>query len=74
MFVRIRNVVEMKVYHKFILYQNKWLRPYIKGILNVLHWITLLSSIALFIALIFEKGFTVDVETLSFIQKVYKNL
>lgn len=72
MFVRIRNVVEMKVYHKFILYQNKWLRPYIKGILNVLHWITLLSSIALFIALIFQKGFTVDAETLSFIQKVYK--
>ncbi len=74
MFVCISKLDLMKIYHKFLLYQNKWLSPYIKGSLNIMQWITCLCSIALFVALIFEKGFTIDAEDLVLIERVYKTV
>ncbi|MDD4055914.1 MAG: potassium transporter, partial [Bacteroides sp.] len=62
----------MKVYHKFLLYQNKWLRPYIDKVLTIMQWITYLCSVTLFIALIFEKGFSITASEALLVHRVYK--
>ncbi|NLI64054.1 MAG: potassium transporter [Bacteroidales bacterium] len=62
----------MKVYHKFLLYQNKWLKPYIDKVLTIMQWITYLCSVALFIALIFEKGFSITASEALLVHRVYK--
>ena len=35
----------MKLYHKFFLYQNKWIHPYIRVALGVMTALTYLASI-----------------------------
>lgn len=46
----------MKVYHKFLLYHNKWIRPYISKLLVVLEVLTYLSSFLIIIGILYRYG------------------
>jgi len=50
----------MKLYHKFFLYQNKWIHPYIRVALGVMTALTYLASILLIVGLVYEHGFTIS--------------
>ena len=39
----------MKIYHKFLLYQNKLLKPYIRIILGLVEALTYLASLTLIV-------------------------
>lgn len=61
----------MKIYHKFLLYQNKWIHPYIRVALGVMTTLTYLASILLIVGLVYEHGFTISpVEALQ-LQRLY---
>lgn len=44
----------MKIYHKFLLYQNKWIHPYIRMTVRVMAFITYLASILLIVGVVYE--------------------
>lgn len=62
----------MKIYHKFLLYQNKLLKPYIRIILGLLEALTYLASFALIIGVIYEHGFPLSADETAKIQVLYK--
>ena len=35
----------MKIYHKYLLYQNKWIHPYVRIVLNIFTSLTYLASL-----------------------------
>ena len=41
----------MKIYHKFLLYQNKLLKPYIRIILGLVEALTYLASLTLIVCM-----------------------
>ena len=49
----------MKIYHKFFLYQNKLLQPYVRLLLRLMAIITYLASIMLIVGVIYEHGFKI---------------
>lgn len=55
----------MKLYHKFFLYQNKWIHPYIRVALGVMTALTYLASILLIVGLVYEHGFTIRQQRLT---------
>ena len=44
----------MKIYHKFLLYQNKWIHPYTRIILGGVTYIAYLASILLIMGVVYE--------------------
>ena len=62
----------MKIYHKFLLYQNKLLKPYIRIILGLVEALTYLASLALIVGVIYEHGFPLSVDEIAKIQVLYK--
>ena len=50
----------MKIYHKFLLYQNKWIHPYVRMTVGVMTSITYLASILLIVGVVYEHGFTIS--------------
>ena len=46
----------MKIYHKFLLYQNKWIHPYVRMTVGVMTSITYLASILLIVGVVYEHG------------------
>ena len=50
----------MKIYHKFLLYQNKWIYPYVRVALRVMTTLTYLASILLIVGLVYEHGFRIS--------------
>ena len=44
----------MKIYHKFLLYQNKLLKPYIRIILGLVEALTYLASLLLIVGVVYE--------------------
>lgn len=64
----------MKIYHKFLLYQNKWVHPYTRRILGVTSFITYIASILLIMGVVYEHGFTItDVEVRQ-LQNLYRGV
>ena len=61
----------MKLYHKFFLYQNKWIHPYIRVALGVMTALTYLASILLIAGLVYEHGFTISAAEAHQLQPVY---
>ena len=55
----------MKIYHKFFLYQNKLLQPYVRLLLRLMAIITYLASIMLIVGVIYEHGFTLSAHEVS---------
>ena len=54
----------MKIYHKFLLYQNKWIHPYVRMILGIMTSLTYLASLLLIVGVVYEHGFTISAEEL----------
>ncbi len=61
----------MKLYHKFLLYQNKWIHPYIRVALGIMTTLTYLASILLIVGLVYEHGFTISAEEAHRLQRLY---
>ena len=51
----------MKIYHKFLLYQNKWIHPYTRIILGGVTYIAYLASILLIMGVVYEHGFPFNI-------------
>ena len=62
----------MKLYHKYFLYQNKLLQPYIRSFLAATAVITYVASIAFLCALIYQYGFELTPETADKLNILYK--
>lgn len=62
----------MKPYHKFLLYQNKLLKPYIRLLLNVLTGISYLASLLFVLGVVYEYGFTLSFKELVWVETIYK--
>ncbi|ADV43754.1 TrkH family potassium uptake protein [Bacteroides helcogenes] len=61
----------MKIYHKFLLYQNKWIDPYVRMAGGVMAFITYLASILLIAGVVYEHGFTVSAAEARQLQRLY---
>lgn len=64
----------MKIYHKFFLYQNKLLQPYVQLLLRLMALITYLASIVLIVGLVYEHGFTLSAHEVAKIHLLYKTV
>ena len=64
----------MKIYHKFFLYQNKLLQPYVRLLLRLMAIITYLASIMLIVGVIYEHGFTLSAHEVTKIHLLYKTV
>lgn len=62
----------MKIYHKFLLYQNKLLKPYIRFLLGLIEALTYLASLLLIAGVVYEHGFPLSIEEVDQIQVLYK--
>lgn len=62
----------MKIYHKYFLYQNKWIHPYVKLILDGVTYIAYLASILLIVGVVYEHGFTISEHEASQLQTLYR--
>lgn len=62
----------MKIYHKFFLYQNKLLQPYIRLLLRLMAAVTYLASILLIIGVVYEHGFALSLSEVENVHQVYK--
>ncbi len=62
----------MNLYHKYFLYQNKLLQPYIRSFLAATAVITYVASIAFLCALIYQYGFELTPETADKLNTLYK--
>ena len=52
----------MKIYHKFLLYQNKLLKPYVRILLGLVEALTYLASLLLIVGVVYEHGFSLSVD------------
>lgn len=64
----------MKVYHKFLLYHNKWVHPYVRMILGVISSITYLASLLLIVGIVYEHGFTLSAEEILQLDQLYQGV
>lgn len=62
----------MKIYHKFFLYHNKLLQPYIRVLLGLIAALTYLASILMIVGLVYEHGFTLEAQTVAKLHILYK--
>lgn len=62
----------MRLYHKALLYQNKWIQPYIHIILNLIDSITFLAAVALIIGVVYEHGFIISSTAYEKLEILYK--
>ena len=62
----------MKIYHKFLLYQNKWIYPYTRISLGGVTYIAYLASILLIMGVVYEHGFTISEHEASQLQTLYR--
>lgn len=61
----------MKLYHKFLLYHNKWVHPYKRVFLSVMTYATYLFSILLIGGMIYEHGFTISASEVFQLHRLY---
>lgn len=66
--------VFMKIYHKFLLYHNKWVHPYVRMILGVMSSITYLASLLLILGIVYEHGFTLLAEEVLQLHQLYQGV
>lgn len=61
----------MKLYHKFLLYQNKWIQPYVRVVLGVFSALTYMASVLLIVGLVYEHGFPVSAGEVAQLHRLY---
>ena len=64
----------MKIYHKFLLYQNKLLKPYVRILLGLVEALTYLASLLLIVGVVYEHGFPLSVDEVANLQTLYKTV
>lgn len=64
----------MKIYHKFLLYQNKLLKPYVRILLGLVEALTYLASLLLIVGVVYEHGFSLSVDEVANLQTLYKTV
>lgn len=62
----------MKIYHKFLLYQNKLLKPRIRTLLHGVEVLTYVASLALIVGVVYEYGFPLSDAAVRSLQLLYK--
>lgn len=62
----------MKFYHKFFLYQNKLLQPYVRMLLRLMAAVTYLASLLLILGVVYEHGFPLSTATVAQVHLLYK--
>lgn len=62
----------MKVYHKFFLYQNKLLQPYVRLLLRLIAALTYLASLLMIVGVVYEHGFMLDADDAAKLRVLYK--
>lgn len=62
----------MKFYHKFLLYQNKLLMPYVRFLLGLAEAFTYLASILLIVGVVYEYGFPLTAEEMGNVQALHR--
>lgn len=62
----------MKIYHKFLLYQNKLLKPYIRVLLGLVEVLTYLASLLLIVSVVYEHGFPLSPNEIAGLSSIYK--
>lgn len=60
----------MKIYHRFLLYQHKWIYPYIRRALGAMTTVTYVAAIALIAGMICRHGFALPAGELQWIDKL----
>ena len=65
-------LIEMKLYHKLLLYKNKFLEPYVRFLFRFLNIIMTLSSLLLIGAVVYEHGFKLDNEDIEYLNKIFR--
>ena len=61
----------MKIYHKFLLYKNKWIHPYVRMVLGGMSVVTYLASLLLIAGVVYEHGFTITAEEERQLESLY---
>ncbi|MDE6349361.1 MAG: potassium transporter [Bacteroides sp.] len=61
----------MKIYHKFLLYQNKWIYPYVRKAMEGMALVTYLASLLLIVGVVYEHGFTISAAEAHQLQRLY---
>ena len=64
----------MKIYHKFLLYQNKLLRPYVDVSLKIVEALTYVASLIFILTIVYRYGYDVTSEQLHTISLIYKSV
>lgn len=64
----------MKIYHKFFLYQNKWIHPYIRIVLGSMTFLTYLASILLIMGVVYEHGFPISEVEVHHLHRLYHSV
>ena len=64
----------MKIYHKFLLYQNKLLKPYVRILLGLVEALTYLASLSLIVGVVYEHGFPLSIDEVANLQTLYKTV
>lgn len=64
----------MKLYHKFFLYSNKIIRPFIRKVLKGVDFITSLAAVALIAGLVYEYGFVVPCGAEVWLARLYDGI
>mgnify|MGYP000596325177 FL=1 len=64
----------MKIYHKFLLYQNKLLKPYVRILLGLIEALTYLASLSLIVGVVYEHGFPLSIDEVANLQTLYKTV
>lgn len=64
----------MKLYYKAFLYHKKWIQPYIHLILRLIDAITYFASLLLIAGVIYEHGFRISFEDISYLNALYKGV
>ncbi len=64
----------MKLYYKAFLYHKKWIQPYIHVILRLIDAITYFASLLLIAGVIYEHGFRISFEDISYLNALYKGV
>lgn len=64
----------MKIYHKFLLYQNKLLNPYMRILFGLMSVITYVASILLIVGVVYEHGFLLSNLEMERVQMLYRTV
>lgn len=61
----------MKLYHKALLFKNKWIQPYVRILLGIIDAFTYLAAVSMILGVVYEHGFLISVEVRTQLNNLY---